>query len=451
MEAAHQAYAAAAEPMESARKKLDFGQSDWYMLKTSLKASKGEAAFDFTFPQEKEARFSRKKSEWEPIKKAMDGALRPLPVKQRGKGESAAFMARKLMAHQATTADIWLGSDTGYKVFLNGKQIAAQKQSTGKPDKITLPLQKKENLLVIKVAPYMKGTKFYSSFFPPEVYFNEPAEQKQIEQRLQRDFPAEILSFYNVAGYGPDVLAKWLRHGELGSFGYKLADFERMVKMQAPKTTGLPRIAFVRRKGYGMKGTNAIMFGRRTDIGSAICILDSTGVKTIFETEAGFILDISPSYYGKKLVMSYKPTVDDPFHIWEINADGTGLKQLTDGVWHDFNPVYYPDGRIVFCSSRVESYSLCQNFLACALHICRADGSDIRRFDFTSLCSISPAVMPGRDCGPFIPTGGSSSSTMATPSRCPTYSTVPNRFQTPGKWSSPWPGTIGFRSATSRS
>jgi len=55
--------------------------------------------------------------------------------------------------------------------------------------------------------------------------------------------------------------------------------------------------------------------------------------------------------------------------------------------------VYYPDGRIIFTSSRVESFSLCQNFLACALYICRDDGSDLRRFDFTTLCTISPSVL----------------------------------------------------------
>ena len=157
----------------------------------------------------------------------------------------------------------------------------------------------------------------------------------------------------------------------------------------------LPRIAFVRRANYGMRGTNATMFGRRTGEGSAICILHPDGrVETVFETTTGFILDVSPSYDGKTLVMSYKPTVNDPFHVWEINADGSSLRQITDGPYHDFNPVYYPDGRIVFCSSRSESYSVCQNFLASSLHTCAADGSDLRRIDFTTLCTVSPAVMP---------------------------------------------------------
>ncbi len=158
-----------------------------------------------------------------------------------------------------------------------------------------------------------------------------------------------------------------------------------------------PKIAFIRRANYGMRGTNAVMFAQRTGVGSAICVYDparpKVAAKTIFETKAGFIFDMNPSYDGKKLVFSYKTAVDQPFHIWEIQTDGSGLKQLTRGHYHDVSPVYYPDGRIIFTSSRVESYSLCQNFLAFGLHIIDADGSNLRRFDFTTLCSLSPTVM----------------------------------------------------------
>ena len=78
----------------------------------------------------------------------------------------------------------------------------------------------------------------------------------------------------------------------------------------------------------------------------------------------------------------------------QINTDGAGLRQITRGPYHDFNPVYYPDGRIVFCSSRVESYSLYQDFLAAALFFCDGDGGNLRRIDFTSLCTSAPAVLP---------------------------------------------------------
>lgn len=160
----------------------------------------------------------------------------------------------------------------------------------------------------------------------------------------------------------------------------------------------IPKLVFVRRKdGYGMNGTNGTMFAHRTGKGSTIEIFDpnnpGTPPQVIFSTDDGFVWDVDVSWDGTKILFTHKTKNNEPFHIWEMNTDGTNLRQLTDGPWHDFNAIYYPDGRIVFASSRVESYAYCQDFLASALYICEADGSDMRRFDFTTLCSMKPAVM----------------------------------------------------------
>jgi len=160
----------------------------------------------------------------------------------------------------------------------------------------------------------------------------------------------------------------------------------------------IPKCIFVRRlSGYGLRGTNATQFSRRTEKGSSIEIYDpqrdSEPVRVLFSTETGFIWDIDLSWDGTKILFTYKVDVRAPFHLWEIRVDGSGLRQLTDGPYHDFNGVYTPDGRIVFCSSRVEAYSYCQDFLASALYACDADGHAITRIDFTTLCSMKPSVM----------------------------------------------------------
>jgi len=158
-----------------------------------------------------------------------------------------------------------------------------------------------------------------------------------------------------------------------------------------------PPVAFIRRNDYGMHGTNGTMFARGTGRGAAICTYDpakpDVAAKVVFETKLGFIFDMSPSYDGKKLLFSYKEDTRLPFHIWEINVDGRAMRQVTKGPYHDVSPIYYPDGRIIFTSSRVESFSLCQNFLACALYAVDADGTNMRRFDWTTLCTLSPAVL----------------------------------------------------------
>lgn len=245
---------------------------------------------------------------------------------------------------------------------------------------------------------------------------------------LKRDFPAQSIGFHNIFGWKykgwpsitnltefekvlhDDILEPQSRHfadeiKELDAIAQLAPEqkihailnlFEKILLSEHRRfLKELPSIAFIRRNGYGMTGTNGTMFSRRTTRGSALCILDpATGnVRTIFETTDGFILDIKPSYDAMKLVMSYKSANNEPFHIWEINIDGTGLRQVTSGPYHDFNPVYYPDGRIIFSSSRVESYSLCQDFLACALYSVKPDGSNLRRFDFTTLNSNTANIM----------------------------------------------------------
>ena len=42
---------------------------------------------------------------------------------------------------------------------------------------------------------------------------------------------------------------------------------------------------------------------------------------------------------------------DSFYHLFEMNLDGTGLRQLTRGKYNDFDGRYLPDGQILFCST----------------------------------------------------------------------------------------------------
>jgi hypothetical protein len=169
-------------------------------------------------------------------------------------------------------------------------------------------------------------------------------------------------------------------------------------ELSARARSRTPPFAYVRRDGYGIApAINAALWSHRTHRGSAIIVIDPADPdgkeREIFTTTDGFIFDIHPSFDGRKLLMTYKEDVSAPFHIWEIGVDGTDLRQITKGPYHDVTPLYYPDGRIVFASSRCEQYAMCQDFLAFTLYICDADGGDIRRISFDTLCSVSPGLM----------------------------------------------------------
>ncbi|MDR1923754.1 MAG: hypothetical protein LBQ66_05200 [Planctomycetaceae bacterium] len=66
------------------------------------------------------------------------------------------------------------------------------------------------------------------------------------------------------------------------------------------------------------------------------------------------------SFDGKKLLVSFKPHNEKTFHLYEVNADGTGLRQLTAGIFDDLDPIYLPDGKnIIFTTTRGYLYVRC--------------------------------------------------------------------------------------------
>ena len=92
------------------------------------------------------------------------------------------------------------------------------------------------------------------------------------------------------------------------------------------------------------------------------CISDALG-------DAGSFLRPMLSYDGSTLLFSWcrhypdlageqdklnKANVPEDafYHVFEMNVDGTGLRQLTRGKYDDFDARYLPDGRIVFLSTR---------------------------------------------------------------------------------------------------
>jgi HEAT repeat protein len=152
-----------------------------------------------------------------------------------------------------------------------------------------------------------------------------------------------------------------------------------------------------------------------------LCPAGQSGKLTpLTKFEGGFIADCEVSWDGRKVVFArrlngndrnYKqipyqearfkkpgePLLggsDDPWwHIWEMNVDGTGLRQLTFGPYHDVNPAYLPDGRIVFSSSRIGLRDEYHGFPCIGLTVMNADGSAINVIGFNLGGDRDPAVM----------------------------------------------------------
>ncbi|MFW6162814.1 MAG: discoidin domain-containing protein, partial [Planctomycetota bacterium] len=81
------------------------------------------------------------------------------------------------------------------------------------------------------------------------------------------------------------------------------------------------------------------------------------------------------------------------YHIFKVRTDGTGLEQLTDGTWNDFDPCWLPNGRIAFISERRGGYLRCGRVCPTyTLYDMAADGSDIRCLSFHETNEWHPSV-----------------------------------------------------------
>ena len=117
--------------------------------------------------------------------------------------------------------------------------------------------------------------------------------------------------------------------------------------------------------------------------------------KTIFEDPQGTIFDLNVSYDAKTLFLAYKHKAnDDSYHLYEIPAAGGTIKQLTSGRYHDVHPLLLPNGQMLFTSTRVESYSMCQPAPASAMFVMDRDGGNMHRISVNTLGDHSPQMLP---------------------------------------------------------
>ena len=129
------------------------------------------------------------------------------------------------------------------------------------------------------------------------------------------------------------------------------------------------------------------------------------------DTYGGSFLSPSLSYDGRSILFAHVECAGEreqvfhtdatrghwaegrSYHIFKVNLDGTGLQQLTDGTWNEFDPCWLPNGRVAFISERRGGYLRCGR--ACPLYTLydmAADGSQINCLSFHDSNEWNPSV-----------------------------------------------------------
>jgi len=130
------------------------------------------------------------------------------------------------------------------------------------------------------------------------------------------------------------------------------------------------------------------------------------GLKVPFGTNEGMLMSegtfISPdlSWDGKTIVFGWssgntkKWDVNSRFNIFKVNVDGSGFVRLTDDYFDDFDPVWLPNGRIVFMSTRRRGFGRCHGrpVPAFTMFSMKADGSDLINIDYHETNEFHPSV-----------------------------------------------------------
>ena len=120
-----------------------------------------------------------------------------------------------------------------------------------------------------------------------------------------------------------------------------------------------------------------------------------TGKLTILiDDPQGGVRDPAVHYDGKQILFSYRKGGTENYLLYAINADGTGLRRITEGKFDDYEPCWLPDGGIAFVTTRAKRWVNCWSTQVGNIWRCEADGSRMRPLSANIEQDNTPWVLP---------------------------------------------------------
>lgn len=108
----------------------------------------------------------------------------------------------------------------------------------------------------------------------------------------------------------------------------------------------------------------------------------------------GYVADCEVSWEGTHVVFARRENDSPWWHVYELELESRKLTQLTEGPYHDVQPAYLPDGRIVFSSSRIGMRDEYHGYPATGLTVMNRDGTGIHCIGFNLGRDNEPAILP---------------------------------------------------------
>ena len=101
----------------------------------------------------------------------------------------------------------------------------------------------------------------------------------------------------------------------------------------------------------------------------------------------------SVTFDGEAILVSMAYQDEPFFHLYRIPTAGGPPQRLTEGPFHDIDPVELPDGRIAFTSTRIGRFEEYHNPPSRSLFVMNPDGSDVRPLTHTIIFDNEPEIL----------------------------------------------------------
>ena len=235
------------------------------------------------------------------------------------------------------------------------------------------------------------------------------AKAKPLLARLDA-IEAEAADWAGSGDVPPEKLEAWKK---------RVASLRQDVLVRSNPLFDFDELVFVKRFTYTANHYYTEFINSRWLPGGNLCVLslkDGSVREVVPSLKGGVFGRFDVSFDAKRIAFAWKPAAQEGYRLYEVNVDGTGLRQLTfpqeNEAWlvkmyrarphyhhgtDDMDPCYLPDGGIAFISTRCQYGILCDgpdDFTTTVVYRMDADGKNMRRLTNSSVSEACPTMLP---------------------------------------------------------
>jgi len=185
-------------------------------------------------------------------------------------------------------------------------------------------------------------------------------------------------------------------------FAARLA--KRRLFMREPDLDPIAKLLFIKRRPFEPSHNYSVLLDAPYRPGGGVCVVDiprrdgrfepaQASVTQLFNAGGGIARNPMANFDVSRIYFAYRPSREGYYHVMHMNPDGSDVKRITDGPFHDYWPCPLPDGDLAFISTRCKARYLCWRPQAAVMFRMDADGGNMRPLSFANLSEWAPSVM----------------------------------------------------------